>query len=98
MFTALFVTRLVFDFFTYGRVVKSIPMLQFVKNPHFDFVSKRKFAYIFSACAITLGLVCLVMRGEKNLGVDFSGGTVQEFRFTQPVDADAVRAALKKLT
>lgn len=97
MFTALVVTRLIFDILTLARGVKSLPMLQFIENPRIDFIGKRKIAYIISLFLIIAGIVSLALRGEKNFGIDFAGGSIQEFRFARSVSANQVRAALKEI-
>jgi preprotein translocase SecF subunit len=37
------------------------------------------------------------MRGESNYGVDFSGGTLQQFMFDKPIKIDSVRNSLKEI-
>ncbi len=37
-----------------------------------------------------------VMRGDRNYGVDFSGGTLQQYMFDKAVKVDDVRKALPK--
>ncbi len=97
MFTALVVSRLVFDILTLGKGLKSLPMLQFVRGPHFDFIGKRKIAYFLSLLLIVFGIFNLSARGRRNLGIDFSGGSLQEFRFEKEVSADQVRETLKEI-
>jgi preprotein translocase subunit SecF len=58
-----------------------------------DFMSKRKLAYMASAALVLLSLVLLFTRG-LNLGIDFTGGTVVEVGYAEPVQLDAVRNAL----
>ena len=97
MFTALVLSRLIFDVLSLGGVLKRLPMFQFVKNPRFDFIGKRKIAYFISLFLIAVGIVSLGARGRENLGIDFSGGSLQEFRFEKAVSADQVRNALKEI-
>ncbi|MGD8207821.1 MAG: protein translocase subunit SecF, partial [Thiohalocapsa sp.] len=58
-----------------------------------DFMSKRKLAYMASAALVVLSLLLLFTRG-LNLGIDFTGGTVVEVGYAEPVQLDTVRAAL----
>lgn len=97
MFTALVATRLVFDFISLGTVVKKLPMLQFFRQPKFNFIDKRKIAYFVSLSILVVGIVSLSVRGRENLGIDFAGGTLQEFRFEKDISADQVRAALGEI-
>jgi SecD/SecF fusion protein len=60
---------------------------------NFDFIGKRRLAYIFSATVIIIGGVLIAVRG-LNLGVDFRGGRSYVVSFTKPVDATAMRNSL----
>lgn len=50
---------------------------------------------ILSLLVVLAGLVALFTKG-LNLGLDFTGGTTAEIHYVQPVDQEAVRAALEK--
>ena len=63
------------------------------KDVNFDFVSKRKAAYVFSSVVIGSGLVFIFMTG-LNYGVDFKGGWKYVVQFDQSVSTDDVRSAL----
>lgn len=65
------------------------------KNVNYDFVSKRKIAYVFSSVVIGAGLVYIAMTG-LNYGVDFKGGWKYVVKFENAVATDDVRAALEK--
>ncbi|MGD8587603.1 MAG: protein translocase subunit SecF [Chromatiales bacterium] len=67
----------------------------FKKTTHIDFLSKRKYAFVFSAALILISLVSLVTRG-LNLGIDFTGGTLVEVGFKQTVELANVRSALEQ--
>jgi SecD/SecF fusion protein len=97
MFTALVVTRIILDLLSLNRNLKNLPMLQFVRDPKFNFIGKRKTAYVISILLIIAGIVSISMRGTKNLGIDFAGGSLQEFRFEKEVSADEIRNTLKEI-
>ena len=67
----------------------------FKKAPHFDFMGKRKFAIMFSLLLIAVSIGSLAIRG-LNFGLDFTGGTLIEVGYAQPVDLQQVRGALDK--
>jgi preprotein translocase subunit SecF len=56
--------------------------------------SKRKLWFIISLVVIVPGLVSLLFSGLK-LGIDFTGGTLWEVRFSQPATAIDVETALR---
>lgn len=98
MFTALVVTRLVFDFLTIKtRILKKLPMLEVLKESKFDIIDKRKIAYGLSLIVIIGGLIVFAQRGAENFGIDFTGGTIQQIQFTKAPDVTKVRNALKSV-
>lgn len=104
MFTAIVVTRVVFDLMTLRQKITRLKMLQFIKETHIGFIGKRKIAYALSIIFILLGIGSFFMKGEdghlgikKNFGIDFTGGTLQHFRFNVPVEINDIRASLKAI-
>jgi preprotein translocase SecF subunit len=71
--------------------------MNFFRETRIDFIGKRKICYIASAIIIISGLAIFAARGERNFGVDFTGGTVQQFTFKKPVKVDDVRNILKEI-
>jgi preprotein translocase subunit SecF len=55
--------------------------------------SKRKLWFLISLIVILPGLIALIFSGLK-LGIDFTGGTLWEVRFSQPTESAAIEAAL----
>ena len=96
MFTALMVTRIVFEYLTDAPFnMKKFPMLQiFSEKPKVPFMDIRKWAYGLSAVVLIAGMTVFVMRGEKNLGVDFTGGTLFQIEFKEKTPVNDVRKAL----
>lgn len=97
MFTAIVVTRTIIETLLNLGLLKSLPMLRLIRGTKLDFISKRKFFYIFSVLIITVGLVSLFSKGKNAYGIDFAGGQLQEYSFESPVSVDALREALKEL-
>jgi preprotein translocase subunit SecF len=62
-------------------------------NPNFNFIRWRWHAIVLSLVVIAAGVSHLAIRGMR-LGIDFEGGTAMVLRFSQPVNEQAVRAAL----
>ena len=95
MFTSLVVTRLVMDLLTTGKArLGKLHMMQFFNQPNIQFVKVRKIAYLVSTIVIIAGLFFFHSRGEKNFGIDFTGGTLQQFKFTEAVEVEDVRGVL----
>ncbi len=72
-------------------------MLQLFKSPNFDFIGKRRWAYIVSLLFMAAGLVSMWVQGGLRYGIDFSGGTLIQARFEKPVAVDRIRAALEQI-
>ncbi len=60
----------------------------------YDFVARAKQAMILSALVILIGLISIVARGGLNLGIDFSGGTLLQLRFSEPAVISSIRDVL----
>lgn len=69
-------------------------MLELFRNPNYDFIGKRKWAYLVSGALIALGIVSLVVHGGLRTDIDFAGGTLVEIRFERPAAIDRIRATL----
>ncbi|MDL1958333.1 MAG: protein translocase subunit SecD [Deltaproteobacteria bacterium] len=96
LFTAIFGTRMVYDGLLSKHALTNLRFLQLIKKTSLDFIGRRNFAFILSAFLVILGLTGFiqVVRGAANLGVDFSGGTMVQYRADKPFTLDNVRKAL----
>jgi SecD/SecF fusion protein len=98
LFTAIFGTRIVYDFLLSKKAIKDIRFMHLVKKTALDFISKRNIAFCVSGVLVATGLFAFVQinRGEANLGVDFAGGTMVQYRADKPFQLKDVRAAMEK--
>jgi SecD/SecF fusion protein len=96
LFTALVVTRLIFDWLLARNWLKSLPMLHLISVTKIDFMRLAKPAFILSWTIILIGLGYGVSRGHKLFGVDFVGGDSSTFRFEQKADIEQIRSAVTK--
>ena len=71
-------------------------MIELVKNPKYDFMAIRNYAFIFSAVLLILGIIGTVQifRGKANLGIDLAGGTSIQGKFQKPFALDEIRSLL----
>ncbi|MCG8427412.1 MAG: protein translocase subunit SecF [Chromatiales bacterium] len=67
----------------------------FKSETHFKFMNQRKLALIFSLALIVIAIASIALRG-LNLGIDFTGGTLVEVGYTDPVELPNVRKELAK--
>jgi len=67
----------------------------FKKQTNIDFMGLTKYTALFSITISIIAIACLAWKG-LNFGLDFTGGTQLEIRYTHPVDLDSVRSELEK--
>ncbi|MDJ0957589.1 MAG: protein translocase subunit SecF [Arenicellales bacterium] len=65
------------------------------KDTKFDFMSRRKLAAVCSSVLILIGILSLVFRG-LNYGIEFTGGTLVEVAYEEPVQISEVRDQLSE--
>ena len=95
MFTALYVGRLFFDIFERKRWITDLKMMSIVGTTNLDFIGKKMIAAFFSGALIVIGLIVVVTRGQENLDIDFTGGTMVTFEFEDKQEIDDVRGLLQ---
>ena len=61
---------------------------------HLDFIAKAKWAILLSLAVIVVSVTSIVVHGGLQLGIDFSGGTLIQLRFSEPVLLSTVRETL----
>lgn len=72
-------------------------MIQLFPAPNFDFIGKRRWAYLLSVAFILVGLGSIAVRGGLRYDIDFAGGTLIQVRFEQPPAIGEIRAALVRI-
>ena len=99
LFTALVVTRSIFEVFTARTKsdsfsIGSIDVLAKVAIP---FLSMRRQALVVSAAVLGIGIVSVVGINQLRPGIDFAGGTLVELHFDPPVQIEQIRDNLKSV-
>jgi preprotein translocase SecF subunit len=69
-------------------------MPQLLVGAKFDFMGRRKLAFMASGILILLSIISLLSHGGPRLGIDFEGGTFVQVLFDRDVRIDEIRGAL----
>lgn len=97
MFVALFATRLFFDTIADNTKDITLKMMQLFKAPNIDFVSKKRITSLISVSIIIISWAVFAVHGQKNFGVDFTGGSSISFTYSEKQPVDVVRATLEEV-
>jgi len=97
LFAVLFCCRLVYDILFSYKLLKKLNFFHLVNKSNFNFMRVRKIAFTISAGFAILGAIAFVqiLRGQANMGVDFSGGSLLQYKAEKPFSLDEVRTALQ---
>ena len=97
LITTLFGTKVIYDLLHARKKLGVIRFMTLLERPGINFMGLRKIAFTISGVILLLGVVAMVEigRGEANLGVDFAGGTMVQYKAQQPFTLAEVRQALE---
>lgn len=90
LFTALFVTRLIFDYILKFTSLEHISMLQIFKKAKYPFMKIFPWALLVSVILVLALAGTLAFRGKSVLGVDFTGGTNMTFGYKKEIPKDDI--------
>ncbi len=94
LFTALVVTRLIFNFLIDRNLIKSLPMFHLIRSAKVNFMAVAT-PLALATTLFTIGSLGFgITRGDKLFGVDFLGGDSTTFSFAQKLDEKDIRAVL----
>jgi SecD/SecF fusion protein len=94
MFAALIISRTGAEWLAEKGGRGSLHMMRLFENCKINFLGLRGPAFILSGLLLGAGLVTVVIKGEKVLGVDFTGGDLVTFSFQEKVDDGKIRSSL----
>ncbi|MEM1256886.1 MAG: protein translocase subunit SecDF [Bacteroidota bacterium] len=98
LFTAIFITRLMVDWYIAKRgreLAFSTPMTKnLFTNMSINFLSKRKIAYVMSFILVGVSVVSLFFVNGLQQGVDFIGGRSYQIRFENAVNQSEIQSGL----
>lgn len=76
LFTSLYMTRLMFDFWLHKRWLSELKMMKLFDRTSFRPMKYKNALFTITAVSSVLGLALFLWRGDSLLNVDFRGGTV----------------------
>src|SRR5215472_10743064 len=69
-------------------------MIELFKQPNLDWMGKAKYFFALSGILLLAGWISIFFGRGIRYGIDFSGGTNVDVRFSQPPSIDRIRAGL----
>ncbi len=72
--------------------------MELLGKTNIDFIGKRNIAFAISAIISVIGIIGIIQisLGNANMGIDFSGGTAMQLKFSKPISIADARVALHK--
>ncbi|MCW8805431.1 MAG: protein translocase subunit SecF [Ignavibacteriaceae bacterium] len=70
--------------------------MRFFENFNYDFLGKRKIAYLITGTLFLVGVIAALTRGFQ-FGIDFKGGSEIVLQFEKPIDVSVVRADVENI-
>jgi len=98
LFAALFFSRLIFDTINSVNPMKKLNFMLLAKRPNLDYLKIKNIIYTISAILVAIGIVAFIQisRGQANLGVDFSGGSLLQYQASEAFTTAEVRDAFNR--
>ena len=97
MFTAIFVSRLIFDIFERKGWLKKLNMTRILEKQKWNFLNKISVTSVVSIALIIAGLAGMFVLGPKILNHDLRGGSTVRMVFKEAQDVEKIREELTNL-
>ncbi len=81
LFSAILVTRVIFRWGVDFGIFKKLSFLHLIKSANYDFMGKRRLCIGLAVATFLISVGAFAVRGERSLGIDFTGGTRITFLF-----------------
>ncbi len=75
LFSAILCTRVIFRWGIDYNLFKQLTFLNLIRSANYDFLGKRRIAIGLALATIVISIGAFAIRGERALGIDFTGGT-----------------------
>ena len=95
LFTALFVTRAIFDLLLHNKWISDVKMIRLLSKTNIDFVGMRRLGAIVSTVLLLVSIAVFIGRGSGKYSVDFTGGMEISYKYEQPIPSDQLRSTLE---
>ena len=100
LFSTILATRVLFRWGIDFGFFKKLTFLDLIKSADYDFMGKRRLAITLALITLMISLGGFAFRGERALGIDFTGGTLIRFQLGKDTkisleDADKALKGLK---
>ena len=98
LFNSIYYSHWNFNSLTSHKKIKRLNYMQFIKKPNLDYMKLRKFAFDLSGSLVILGVVAFgkILLGHANMGVDFAGGSLLQYKAGRDFSMNEVRSAFNK--
>ncbi|HEX3152215.1 MAG TPA: protein translocase subunit SecD [Gemmataceae bacterium] len=96
LFTSLFMTRLLFDFWQSKNWLTQLRMMRLFSKPNINFMKIRYQMFALTGFLTIAGVSLFLIRGQKGLNVDFIGGTAYSGKLEAPMDIGGLRKLLNE--
>jgi SecD/SecF fusion protein len=95
MFSAILATRVLFRWGTDLGILKNLTFLNLISSKNFDFLGKRAVCLLISLGLSIVAVGAFVVKQERSLGIDFTGGTRLQFLVGKTSEISAADAQKK---
>lgn len=99
MFTAITITRALLNGFIGRKIAQNLSAFGVSKKTkvaNYDYIGKSKIWLGISATLVLISLIAIFSIG-LNLGLDFTGGSLMEIKFTEPVTKETLATTLTEV-
>ena len=95
LFTALTCSQMMFDVINSFKPIQRIKYLHIIGKTSIDFLKIKYITFFISGATALIGVIAVIQiaRGHANMGVDFTGGSLLQYKAEQSFSMDEVRKA-----
>jgi len=95
LFSSLLFTRTAFGFMLENFHLRKLSMLNWIPSRKINFLGASRAAFVISVAVLLGSVIFFFQRGEKNFGIDFTGGDLLVLATEQDVPLTDIRRSLE---